>query len=119
MRKLILFLLFTTSIFSQTADYKNLKSKGSFETYITKSGKILKVKDTIQIGLPSAGKEFVFITQGNVGAAAFLARKKVIITSIKSIGNSNTGYKIYLLFKGFGILPVYIDYENAIDVGEI
>ncbi len=119
MKSIIIALLFSIAAFSQTAQYDKVKSKGNFTEYISKSGASIKVKDTIQLGLPSAGNNFVFITQGNVGVVPSLAKSKVIITGIKSIGNEKRGYKTYLLFKGYGLLPVYIDYENAIDTGEL
>jgi hypothetical protein len=120
MKKLVFILFFITyNFYAQTANYSDIKFKANFKEYISKSGRSIKVNDTIQIGLPSAGNNFVFITQGNVGVMASLAKTKAIITNIKSIGTDKTGYKIYLLFKGYGLLPLYIDYENAIETGEL
>lgn len=116
---LIALLFFCFNFYAQTIKFSDVKSKGNFKEYISKSGRSIKVNDTIQIGMPSAGNNFVFITQGNVGVVPSLAKTKAIITNIKSVGSDKIGYKVYLLFKGYGLIPVYIDYENAIETGEL
>jgi len=62
---------------------------------------------------------FTFITQGNTGCGTIISNTKNIITKIKSIGSEKRGYKIFVLFKGYGLLPIYIDYESALETGEI
>ncbi|MCI4443145.1 MAG: hypothetical protein JHC39_06510 [Lentimicrobium sp.] len=117
MKKIILILLISFSAFSQKAIYNKTNKEGIFKEYQTKNGDILKVGDTIQIGYPQ-GSEFKFITQGNVGCASFLSNSKAVVSKIKSIGNITRGFKTYALFKGYG-LSVYIDYEAALETGEI
>lgn len=117
MKTIILFLFFSCSVFSQTAIYNKTKESGKFTEYQTKSGNILKIGDTITIGYPRR-ENFTFITQGNTPAIASLSNNKVVINKIRSVGSSKTGYKTYLLFGGYGF-SVYIDYESALEVGEI
>lgn len=118
MKKILLLLVFTTSFSqAQTAAYDKIKSSGSFKEYITKQGTNLKVGDTITIGYP-LGKDFTFLTQGNQPVAAFLSNNKIAISNFKAIGSTTRGFKMYALFKGYG-LPVYIDYESALETGEI
>jgi len=117
MKKIILLLLISTSIFAQKAVYNKTKEVGKFTEYQTKSGNVIKVGDTINIGYP-LGQEFTFLTQGDLHVASFLSNSKVVISKIKSVGNSTRGYKIYTLFGGYGA-SVYIDYESALETGEI
>lgn len=118
MKNLILLLFFITSFCTaQTATYNKTKTTGSFKEYLTKEGHSLKIGDTIEIGYP-LGKEFTFLTQGNQPVAAFLSNNKVVVSNFKAVGSANRGFKIYALFKGYG-LPVYIDYESALETGEI
>lgn len=118
MKKLILSLFFITAFCTaQTAIYEKTKTSGNFKEYLTKEGQTLKIGDTIVIGYP-LGKEFTFLTQGNQPVAAFLSNNKVIVSNFKAVGSTSRGFKIYALFKGYG-LPVYIDYESALETGEI
>ncbi|MFH6966446.1 hypothetical protein [Flavobacterium sp. FlaQc-28] len=118
MSKILLSLLFSISFCNaQTTIYNKTKAEGKFTEYQTKSGNTIKIGDTITIGYPR-GENFTFITQGNVPAASFLSNNKVAITKIRTIGNAKRGYKTYVLFGGYGI-SVYIDYESALETGEI
>lgn len=45
--------------------------------------------------------------------------KKITIHKIKSFGRDKSGFTMWISFKGFGLLPVDVDYENALDSGEI
>ena len=117
MKHLLLFLLIGFSGFAQKAIYNKIDVAGNFTEYHTKSGDVLKINDTITIGYP-LGKEFTFLTQGDLFVAARLSNTKVSVSKIKSAGNKNRGYKIYVLFKGYGA-PVHIDYEAALETGEI
>lgn len=119
MKIIAFFLLLSSLCFSQTAEFNKINSKGKFTEYISKDKKKIKINDTIQIGLPSAANNFVYITQGNVGVLPFLANTKAVVKEIKSVGKKEIGFKIYLLFKGYGLLPVYIDYETALVTGEV
>lgn len=118
MKKTILFLLIGFSGFSQTAVYNKTTKSGLFEEYQTKTGNILKLGDTINILLPRQGNEFTFITQGDFQVSSHLSNTKIPISKIKSVGNKKRGHKIYLGFKGFGS-NCFIDYESALEVGEI
>jgi hypothetical protein len=116
--KIIILLLFVSfSAFSQKAIYNKTNESGKFNEYQTKEGFVLKIGDTITIGYP-LGKDFTFITQGDLNGRASLSNKKVKISKIKSIGNSVRGYKTYILFSGYGT-SVHIDYEAALETGEI
>ncbi|MBF2709126.1 hypothetical protein [Flavobacterium soyangense] len=117
MKKIVLLLLIGFSSFAQKAVYNKTNIEGKFKEYQTKSGNIIKLGDTITISLPR-GENFTFITQGNVSVAAFMSNKKVIISKIRSVGTSKRGFKTYLLFGGYGFSG-YIDYESALETGEI
>lgn len=116
MKKLLLILLITlstTAVFAQKPT-----KKGDFNQYITKDSITLKVGDTISIGLPSNGNQYIFITQANMPAGPTISSTDVVIHKLKSVGTKRRGYKMYATFKGYG-LPVYIDIENAIKTEEI
>lgn len=118
MRNLVIAFFFTISFCTaQTATYNKLKTGGNFKEYQTKTSQVLKIGDTIKIGYP-LGKDFTYLTQGNQPVAAFLSNNKVVISNFKSVGSTNRGFKIYALFKGYGT-AVYIDYEAALETGEI
>lgn len=121
MKKLLLLsLLISISISrAQTVVYDKISSENDFTSYQTKSTNILKVGDTLNIGYPRAGNQFTFISQANIAAGTVIANAKVVITKIKTIGNKKRGYKTYALFKGYGLYPVYIEYEAALETGEI
>jgi hypothetical protein len=119
MKIIILFLLISHSIFSQKVIYNKIEKTGDFTEYETKSKNILKIGDTITIGYPFSGNFFTFITQGGAQTSPILSNKKVVVSKIKSVGSKNSGYKIYPIFKGFGWVPIYIDYESALETGEI
>lgn len=117
--KYLFFTLFISFFcFSQTAKYNQITSKNNFDSYISSTGKTLKIGDTIKIGLPRTNY-FQFITQGNQPCGVQIANTKNIISAIKSIGDNKRGFKIFILFKGWGLIPVYIDYETALLANEI
>lgn len=123
MRKTLLFLLLVLGVnisFAQTAEYGKITEAKKFEEYISKNGDRLKVGDSLQIGIATAATHFVYVSQGE-GANMHPTHsgKKVKITKIYSAGRKNSGYKIFINFKGFGLLPVFVDYETALEVGEI
>jgi hypothetical protein len=120
MKKLaVLFILFSSVCFSQKAEYNKLKEENNYSEYFSKNKKLIKIGDTINIKYPRAGNTFTFITQGNSPTGSILSNTKIVITKIKSIGSNKRGYKIYFLFKGYGLIPVYIEYESALETGEI
>jgi hypothetical protein len=117
MNKIILLLLITFSCQGQKLVYNQINNSGIFKEYQTKDGLIIKKGDAITIGYP-LGNHFTFITQGNLNVAARLSNSVVTVSKIKSIGNDQRGYKVYLYFKGYGI-NCAIDYEAALETGEI
>jgi hypothetical protein len=117
MKLLIIFLFFCSLIYGQKTIYSTTREAGTFSEYQTKSGNTLKIGDTLKISLPRL-QNFTFITQGNRPAGPIIANTKVVISKIKSIGTKKIGYKTFVLFGGYG-LSVYIDYESALEFGEI
>lgn len=115
----ILVLLITFISYSQVAQYGKLAGNDSFSTYITKSGDTIRIGETLKIGKPSGEFGFVFITQGNERVVSALAGKDAVISNLKSFGSKKNGYKMFALFKGYGLVPVAIDFENAVDAGEV
>ena len=105
--------------YSQIAEYGKLTKKSEYKFYLTKTGDTLKVGDTLTMGIPRSDLGFTYISQGGERVSNTLSDKKVIVDKLKTYGTKNNGYKIYAHFKGYGLLPVLIDYETALEVGEI
>lgn len=101
------------------ADYETLDKAGDYDAYISRDGDTLRIGDKMTLGLPEGGSIFNWITQGDAQANKKLAGARVIIHKFKCIGKDKTGYKMYVLFKGYGLLPVYMDYEFALRTGEV
>ena len=116
---LFCFLLMVNLAFSQVAVYGEITSEKKFIQYVTKIGDTLNIGDEITIGLPSTDQGFRFITQGNAKTADWLSGNNVIIHKMKSWSGDKRNYKIYLHIKGYGMVPVLIDYENALLSNEI
>lgn len=118
-----IFLILTLFVYfynySQTAVYNQLTKEGEFKEYISKENRHIKIGDSIRIGLPYSANGFIFITQGSNTTTPNLSYRKIAVSKIKSIGKKKQGYKIYLEFKGFGLIPVLIDYEPAYYSNEI
>lgn len=119
MKLSFLLFLITFVSYSQKAIYNKIETQQDFTEYQTKENNNLKIGDTLIIGYPMSGNAFTFITQGGQMTSPILANSKVIIHKIKTIGNTKRGYKTYLLFKGYGLIPIYIDYEAALETGEL
>lgn len=119
MKTFLLFLFTTFGCFAQTVEYNKISYESNFKEYKSKAGNTIKVGDTLNIGYPRAGDRFTFITQGNEPTGTIIANTRVVITKIKTYGNKTRGYKTYILFKGYGMIPVYIDYESAFETGEL
>lgn len=118
---LLLFALFFTASFSQEnrAIYGEVTTRGTFDEYLSKNGDLLKVGDTLQIGIATGVDRFTYILQGNGNMHPTHSGKKVKITKIFSAGRISSGLKVFINFRGFGLLPVHVDYETAFEVGEI
>ncbi len=107
------------SISQNRAVYDSIPDgKNSYGSYITKIGDVIKVGDTLQIGLPSNPSGFNYITQLGQRAGSFLADRKIIIFKIRTFKDKRFSNRAYLSFKGYGAL-VDIDYESALISGEI
>ncbi|WGF93984.1 hypothetical protein [Aequorivita marisscotiae] len=120
MRIFTFLLFFCFSIgYSQTAEYGKLTKKSEYKIYITKIGDSLKVGDTLTIGIPNSDLGFTYISQGGQRVSNTLADKKVVVDKLKTYGTKKNGYKLYAHFKGYGLIPVLIDYDTALEVGEI
>ncbi len=116
---LILLILSISISYSQTAEYGKLTKKSEYKMYITKHGDTLKAGENLTIGIPTSDLGFTYISQGGQRVSNTLADKKVIIDKLKTYGTKKNGYKIYAQFKGYGLIPVLIDYDTALEVGEI
>lgn len=103
---------------NERLEYGSIK-KGNYTEYFSKNKDLIKIGDSLQIGEASNFDKFVFITQGQSPMHADHQNKKVKINSIEVFGRKNSGYAVYFSFKGFGLLPVYVNYESAIESGEI
>ena len=122
MKKLTLLLTFLiVALFgmAQRAEFGKITGSGNFDSYLSKTGDVIHVGDTLTIGKPTGEFSFVFITQNQERIVNSMMGKSVAISQIKSYGGKKWGLKVWILFKGFGLLPVVIDYENALEVGEI
>ncbi|SHJ25332.1 hypothetical protein SAMN04488096_1212 [Mesonia phycicola] len=120
MRIFTFILIFSFSIgYSQTAEYGKLTKKSEYKIYLTKIGDTLKVGDTLTIGIPTSDLGFTYISQGGQRVSNTLADKKVIVDKLKTYGTEKNGYKVYAHFKGYGLIPVLIDYDTALELGEI
>ena len=103
----------------QEVKYGEVNGNGYYDTYYAKDGSAITVGDTIKLGQPSGNDHFLFIQQGGQYVAPWLADKEVVVTKIKSYGSKKKGYILFVQFKGFGMIPVYIQYDNAIGAGEV
>lgn len=122
MKKLLAILaLFVASIsFAQTAEYNKLsKNNQSFTEYKSKNGDIIKVGDSLMIGKAMDPDGFRYISQGSGRMHATHGGKPFTIHKIKSYGKEKSGFTIWISFKGYGLLPVEVDYENALEASEI
>ena len=133
MKKLIFVLMFIAiagNLFSQELKYSDLSSdtrpQGPFKSYVSKSGTVYKVGDTLKIGFPSSNKTFAFLSQGD---GVFIAPEQLPAamsgsnTQIKNIIIGGTKRSVFMaLVRGksmSGITTYTIQLENAIEVGEI
>jgi lactate dehydrogenase-like 2-hydroxyacid dehydrogenase len=119
MKYYILLFLITYTSYSQKAIYNKIYSQSNYTEYQTKDNHTLNIGDTLIIGYPRIGNAFTFITQGGEMTASYLSNSKITIHKIKTLGNSKRGYKTYIIFNTYGLIPVYIDYESAIETGEL
>ena len=102
MKKITLIILFLVSTFCFSQEY------------ISNEGDTLKIGQQLTLGIPTGADGFRFITQGNEPVANWLSNTEIEIFKFKKVRG-----KTYVLFKGYGLLPVYIDYETARQTGEV
>lgn len=117
MIRFILVFLFCASSFAQTATYP--PQEGRFKTYVTKNGDTISIGDKVQLGIPFGGTTFIFLSQDSQYVRSRLAGDIVTITKLESRTNNKTSYKMQAFFKGYGLVPVIIDVENALEVKEL
>jgi hypothetical protein len=117
MKQLLLLLLFSTMVVAQTTKNELIKEELITE-YKAETGDIIKVGEKIKVGLPSAGNQFVYITQGNLPCGTIIANQEYLVKKIKVVGSKKRGFKAFALFSGFG-LSCYIEIETALMVNEI
>jgi len=111
---LLIFVPFLSTSFAQQVEYdKYSEGLNKYSSYISKSGDVINIGDTLVIGKNSGLNRFNFITQGEQPCGVVITGKKVIITQIRTYKNN-----LFLQFKGWG-LPCYISYEPALDAKEI
>jgi hypothetical protein len=115
----LIFLITFSFCYSQKAEFNKLSIKSNYDEYYTKNGDILKLGDTLIIGIPISELGFTYISQGGQRVSNTLSEKKILIDKLKTYGSKSNGYKMYAHFKGYGLLPVLIDYETAFELGEI
>lgn len=104
---------------AQVAEYGKITGNGIYDSYITKSGDQIYVGDTLVLGKPSGTQRFMYLQQGGEYCAPWISDKKVAITQIRSYGNKNRGYTLFIQFKGFGLVPVFMQYDSALESGEV
>jgi len=118
--KLYLQLIFMLSISFSFAQHtkENLSKAEIIKEYQTNDGTIIKAGDKVNIALPSAGHQFIYITQGGIPCGTIIANQSYTIDKIRVLGNKKRGFKAFALFKGFG-LSCYVEIETALMVGEV
>lgn len=119
MRIVGLFLLITSVCFGQDmAEYGKLNLVKNYKSYKSKNGTILNSGDTLHIGIP-AGDRFKFITQGQGNLPSWFASSTIVIKRFKVVNQGEgTGNILYATFKSYPSM-VWINYELALEVGEI
>lgn len=130
---LVYFILISVSTIAQELNYTELqgqkpKVKGPFTSYVSKSGEIYSIGDTIQLGMPTGDNgEFTYVwkwgletlitsSYGSTGPS--VTNLKIIIKEILLVGNKTSGwYAQFKTKKGNG--GYFVMVENAIKVGEM
>jgi len=113
------FMICVNCSYGQVAKYGEINGNMIYDKYLTKDGSSVSVGDTIKLGKPSGNDHFLYIQQSGLYVAPWLAGKDVIVTQIKSYGNQKKGYILFVQFKGYGLAPVFIQYDNALETGEV
>ncbi|MBW3518320.1 hypothetical protein [Flavobacterium sp. NKUCC04_CG] len=122
MKKYLLFICCVLPIFAfaQIGEYGNFtKNRETFIEYKSKNGDVLKLGDTLILGKASDFDGYRYLLQINIKVHATHGGKKVVINKMRVYGNEKTGFNMWFHFKGFGWTPLDLDYENALEAGEI
>jgi len=90
---------------------------GSYSSYVTKDGTILKIGDQITLGVPSSNKSFAFVVRGlnAVNAPIGISGLSWEIVRITCNGHQNYGFFVDIGTKGL----LGIRYEQALAAGEV
>lgn len=118
MKILILLIFSITTCYSQIGEYGQLKKNKQYQSYTTKDGNILKIGDVIHINTIDSD-HYNYISQGGSPGGTILSNKDVIISKLKAWAYQKQEPYMFVGFKGYGMVILYIDYENALQVGEI
>lgn len=117
---LLMFIVLPVFSFAQTGEYgKFKKNRETFIEYKSKNGDVLKLGDTLILGKASDFDGYRYLLQINIKVHATHGGKKVVINKMRVYGNEKTGFNMWFHFKGFGWTPLDLDYENALEAGEI
>jgi hypothetical protein len=116
--------MFVLSATSQTLKHNELTERTECEAYIGSDGIIYKVGDTLKIGMPSGLRSFAFIQSidflGTISfATAGFSNTEVVIKKIRIVGQSRTGYKASFQTKATAVSNLFIDFESALQSGEL
>lgn len=109
---LILLLLISTIAFPQ-------KSKTKFKEVITSEGDTLRIGQSIQLGMPTGTSAFRYISQGSLPVSRSLTKMKVQIHKLQMVHSENAESELIVSFKGYGMLPLRIEWEAAREHGEV
>ena len=101
------------------AEFNNLTKSGSYTEYVAKMGNVLKIGDTLQIGVPTNFERYVYLTQNDGYLRAEQINKKIIIKNINVSGDAKKGFDVFFTMKGLGATPVFVKYEDALQTKEI
>lgn len=127
MKRVLSIIIFLVSIVSlsaqKIADYNKLDGSyfgKKYDVYITKSRDTLRVGDSLVIGKTSADSHFKFINQANQFGGSQLSGHGIKIKKmiVKKFGK-NREPVLWIDFRGWGLYPVYIAYEQALEEGEV
>lgn len=120
---IIIFLVSISLSAQKTADYNKLDGSyfgKKYDVYITKSGDTLRVGDSLVIGKTSADTHFKYINQANQFGGSQLSGHRIKIKKmiVQKFGK-NQDPVLWIDFRGWGLYPVYIAYEQALEEGEV
>tara|TARA_R110000822_G_scaffold305007_2_gene430476 strand:+ start:1132 stop:1653 length:522 start_codon:yes stop_codon:yes gene_type:complete len=120
---IIIFLVSISLSAQKIADYNKLDGSyfgKKYDVYITKSRDTVRVGDSLVIGKTSTDSHFKFINQANQFGGSQLSGhgikiKKMIVEKF----GKNREPVLWIDFRGWGLYPVYIAYEQALEEGEL